>query len=47
MMEARLALAVLARDWRLVPNPDPAPRPQARVTLRPREPIRMRPEPRR
>jgi cytochrome P450 len=47
MMEARLALAVLARDWRLVPTPGPAPRPQARVTLRPREPIRMRPERRR
>ena len=47
MMEARLALAVLARDWRLVPPPGPAPRPQARVTLRPREPLLMRPEPRR
>jgi len=47
LMEARLALAVLAQDWRLAPNSGPAPRPQARVTLRPREPLRMRPQPRR
>jgi cytochrome P450 len=44
LMEARLALAVLAQDWRLAPSPGAAPpSPQARVTLRPREPLLMRP----
>jgi cytochrome P450 len=44
LMEARLALAVLAQDWRLASPPGaPPPSPQARVTLRPREPLLMRP----
>lgn len=46
LMEARLALAVLAQAWRLVPL-GPQPQPQARVTLRPKEPVFARPEPRR
>jgi len=44
MLEAVLVLAELGRAWRLRLEPEPAVVPQARVSLRPRDGLWMRPE---
>jgi cytochrome P450 len=45
-MEGVLSLATIAQRWRLTFLPDYPVIPQAKITLRPKHPIMMRPEPR-
>jgi cytochrome P450 len=45
MTEMTVALAMIVRDFDLVPTNDPTPRPEALVTLRPSGPLRVTLEP--